>query len=87
MVPFSLTQVGGSAVFTAMQDASTFLPYGGDVKVEDAFKIIEEYKSKVETVRATQVRSLSRARELSCSKADDSLVSVADRTRLTCSRL
>lgn len=37
------------------QDASTFLPYGGDVKPEEAFKIIEEYKVKAEAVRATQV--------------------------------
>ncbi|CAN0120098.1 unnamed protein product [Ectocarpus sp. 6 AP-2014] len=42
------------SVLTVHQDASTFLPYGGDVKPEDAFKIIEEYKVKVEAVRATQ---------------------------------
>lgn len=38
-----------------VQDASTFLPYNGDVKVEDAFKVIEEYQEKVTAVRATQV--------------------------------
>lgn len=42
-----------------LQEASTFLPYGGDVKVEDAFKIIEEYKVKVDAVRTTQVRHRS----------------------------
>ncbi len=42
-----------------LQDASTFLPYGGDVKPEKAFEIIEEYKAKVEAVRTTQVRKPS----------------------------
>lgn len=42
--------------FPTAQDASAFLPYDGDVKVEDAFRVIEEYKEKVEAVRATQVR-------------------------------
>jgi len=39
-----------------VQDASTFLPYGGDIKPEKAFEIIEEYKAKVEAVRTNQVR-------------------------------
>lgn len=38
------------------QDSATFLPYGGDVKVDDAFKVIGEYKTKIEAIRATQVR-------------------------------
>ena len=41
---------------STVQDALACLPYDGEVKVEDAFKVIEEYKEKVEAVRATQVR-------------------------------
>ena len=41
------------------QDASTYLPYSGDIKPEKAFQIIEEYKAKVEAVRTTQVVTLN----------------------------
>lgn len=41
------------------QDASTFLPYNGDIKPEKAFEIIEEYKAKVEAVRTTQVMTVT----------------------------
>ena len=41
------------------QDASTYLPYSGDMKPEKAFKIIEEYKTKVEAVRTTQVMKVA----------------------------
>lgn len=46
-------------VHRVYQDASTYLPYGGDVKPEKAFEIIEEYKAKVAAVRTTQVTRLT----------------------------
>eukprot|EP00752_Nemacystus_decipiens_P009956 g8879.t1 len=42
------------SVLTVHQDASTYLPYSGDMKPGKAFEIIEEYKAKVEAVRTTQ---------------------------------
>ncbi|CAM9519959.1 unnamed protein product, partial [Discosporangium mesarthrocarpum] len=36
------------------QDAATSLPFNADTKVKDAFQIIDEYKKKVEAVRANQ---------------------------------
>lgn len=47
-----------------LQDASTFLPYGGDIQPEKAFEIIEEYKAKVEAVRTTQVMAAIRTYEV-----------------------
>lgn len=48
--------------YRVYQDASTHLPYSGDLKPEKAFEIIEEYKAKVEAVRATQVMAMACAK-------------------------
>lgn len=53
----ALTAIWGYHAFSGAQDASTHLPYSSDIKVEDAFKIIEKYNDKVEAVRAAQVWS------------------------------